>query len=117
MERPNKRPIRQASPHHAASWIPTRASNIARRRHIMPHHGYRLGATPKVSYPARDHHHIKHRNLRTGTPQVELKEIVDGEIAKESGQQVWDNFLRREAGFHFVTQSPRRVAVAKWPAC
>jgi hypothetical protein len=36
--------------------------------------------------------------------RVELKEIVDGEIVKENGQQVWDDFLRREAGSHFVEQ-------------
>ena len=34
----------------------------------------------------------------------ELKEIVDGEILKENGQQIWDDFLRRDAGFHFVEQ-------------
>ncbi|KAH9996212.1 hypothetical protein BJV77DRAFT_169476 [Russula vinacea] len=34
--------------------------------------------------------------------RVELKDIVDGEIVKENGQQVWDDFLRREAGLRFV---------------
>jgi hypothetical protein len=36
--------------------------------------------------------------------RCELKEIVGGEILKENGQQVWDDFLRRDAGFHFVEQ-------------
>ena len=34
--------------------------------------------------------------------RVELKEILDGEILKEDGQQVWDDFFCREAGFHFI---------------
>jgi IBR domain, a half RING-finger domain/RNA recognition motif. (a.k.a. RRM, RBD, or RNP domain)/Zinc finger, C3HC4 type (RING finger) len=34
--------------------------------------------------------------------RVELKEILDGEILKEHGQQVWDNFLRHETGTHFL---------------
>ncbi|KAI9511675.1 hypothetical protein F5148DRAFT_267063 [Russula earlei] len=36
--------------------------------------------------------------------RVEFKEIVDGEILKEDGQQVWDDFFRREAGFRFMEQ-------------
>ena len=34
----------------------------------------------------------------------ELKGIVDGEIVKENGQQVWDDFLRGDGGFQFVEQ-------------
>lgn len=34
--------------------------------------------------------------------RVELSEILDGEILKENGQQVWDDFLRGEAGFRFL---------------
>ena len=34
--------------------------------------------------------------------RVEFKEILDGEVLKENGQQVWDDFLRSEAGLHFV---------------
>jgi IBR (half RING finger) domain-containing protein len=36
--------------------------------------------------------------------RVELKEIVDGEIVKENGQQVWDDFLRCKAGVHFLEE-------------
>ena len=36
--------------------------------------------------------------------RVELKEILDGEILKEDGQKVWDDFFCREAGFHFVEE-------------
>ncbi|KAH9990989.1 hypothetical protein BJV74DRAFT_419934 [Russula compacta] len=34
--------------------------------------------------------------------RVEFKEILDGEVLKESGQQIWDDFLRSEAGLSFV---------------
>ena len=36
--------------------------------------------------------------------RVELKEIVDGEIVKENGQQIWDDFLRCKAGLHFLEE-------------
>ena len=36
--------------------------------------------------------------------RVELKEIVDGEIVKENGQQVWDDFLRCKAGLQFLEE-------------
>jgi hypothetical protein len=34
--------------------------------------------------------------------RVELKEILDGEVLKENGQQVWDDFLRGDTGLHFL---------------
>jgi hypothetical protein len=34
--------------------------------------------------------------------RVELAEILAGQILKENGQQVWDDFLCREAGNHFL---------------
>ena len=34
--------------------------------------------------------------------RVELSEILAGEILKENGQQVWDDFLRGEHGSHFL---------------
>jgi hypothetical protein len=40
--------------------------------------------------------------------RVELKEILDGQILKENGQQIWDDFLRGEAGNHFVEELRRR---------
>lgn len=36
--------------------------------------------------------------------KVELKEILDGEILKEDGQKVWDDFFCRDAGSHFVDE-------------
>jgi len=36
--------------------------------------------------------------------RVEFKEIVDGELLKENGQQVWDDFLRRDTGVNFIQQ-------------
>lgn len=36
--------------------------------------------------------------------RVELREIVDGEIVKENGQQVWDDFLRCKAGVQFLEE-------------
>ena len=40
--------------------------------------------------------------------RVELSEILDGEILKENGEQVWDDSLRREAGTRFLDQLRER---------
>lgn len=42
--------------------------------------------------------------------KVELKEILDGEIVKENGQQVWDDFLRCKAGLQFLEELRRSDA-------
>ncbi|KAH9974020.1 hypothetical protein BGW80DRAFT_1304837 [Lactifluus volemus] len=42
--------------------------------------------------------------------RVEISEILDGEILKENGEQVWDDSLRREAGTRFLDQLRERHA-------
>jgi IBR domain, a half RING-finger domain/Zinc finger, C3HC4 type (RING finger)/RNA recognition motif. (a.k.a. RRM, RBD, or RNP domain) len=56
---------------------------------------HREGEDPAVRLVAED-------SKTLARLRVELSEILNGEILKENGQQVWDDFLRLDAGTHFL---------------
>ncbi|KAI0251905.1 hypothetical protein BJV78DRAFT_1207615 [Lactifluus subvellereus] len=67
---------------------------------------HREGQDPAVRLVAED-------SKTLARLRVELSEILDGEILKENGQQVWDDFLRCDAGTPFLNdlrvRNPRVV--------